>query len=255
MNMKKYFAVTMIVAGMLIGVSALAATSVTLSPATVSVKAGQTFTVAVLVDPQSVKNYTVELKLNYPADLLQVQSFTFGSQWTPLNQPGYDLTDNTNGVLIKTAGYPQGFSSNAQFGTITFQAQKTGTGVIALASGTMALNQSNQNLFAGSSQVNVSVSALSATAVPTAKPTPKPTATPKASVAPGQPTVQPSLTPTASELTTPTPSIEPAVQQASILGSVGNTFSLGTGNGWIGFIVLLAIIYGIYWVIKRMLRK
>ena len=52
--MKKYFAVTMIVVGMLMGFSALAATSITLSPTTVSVKAGQTFTVAVAANDLTI---------------------------------------------------------------------------------------------------------------------------------------------------------------------------------------------------------
>lgn len=230
----------MVMTGMLAGVSVLAATSITLFPSTVSVKAGQTFSVPVSVNPQGVKNYTVELKLNYPADLLSVKSFTFGSQWMALNQPGYDLTDNTNGVLIKTAGYPQGFSSNVQFGTVVFQTKKAGTGVIALANGTVALDQSNQNVFAGSSQVAVSV----ATA-------PVVTATPKATVAPGQS----SSTPTATELTTPEPSDSPSAQQATILGGMGNVLSLGTGNWLMAFIVILAIAYGAYWLIKRKLKK
>ena len=93
--MKKYIVITIIIAvGMLSGLSALAATSVALTPAAVNVKAGQTFTVTVTVDPQGVKNYTVELKLNFPADLLQVQSFPFNDQWMALSQAGYYLTDN-----------------------------------------------------------------------------------------------------------------------------------------------------------------
>lgn len=226
-------------AGMLTGVSVLAATSINLSPATINVKTGQTFTVPVSVNPQGVKNYTVELKLNFPADLLQVNSFAFGSQWMAVGQPGYDLIDNTNGVLIKTAGYPQGFTSNIQLGTVTFQAKKSGTGVIALAGGTMALDQSNQNLFAGSSQVAISISA------PTVK----------ATVAPGQPTVQPSQSPVATGLTTPVPSVGPSVQQASLLGSIGNVLNLGTGSKTLGVIVVIIVILLLYWLIRKFLFR
>ncbi len=235
--MKKYIiAIAMVAAGMLVGVSALAATLITLSPTAVSVKTGQTFTVAVSANPQGVKNYTVEVKLNYPADLLQVKSFTFGSQWMALNQPGYDLIDNTNGVLIKTAGYPQGFISNARFGTITFQAKKTGSGVVALANGTVALDQSNQNVFAGSSQVTVSV----ATA-------PVATATPKTTVVPGQPIESPT--------TVETTTLVPSAQQTTLSGNISNVFGLGTGNWLVALIVILAIAFGAYWLIKRTLRK
>jgi len=221
------------------GVSALAATSINLSPSTVNVSAGQTFTVPVSVNPQGVKNYTVGLKLNYPASLLQVKSFTFGGQWMALSQPGYDLIDNTNGVLIKTAGYPQGFTSNTQFGTVTFQAKKAGTGVITLASGTTAYDQSNQNVFAGSAQVNVNISV----------------AVPGVTVAPGQPIVQPGQSPAASELITPTPVAQPSAQQATILGTIGNILSLKTGNWFVALIMILVITYGAYWLIKRALKN
>lgn len=236
--MKKYIAVTMVVAGILAGVSALAATSITLTPTTVSVKVGETFTVPVSVNSQGVKNYTVGLKLNYPANLLQVKSFTFGDSWMALNQSGYDLIDNTNGVLIKTAGYPQGFSSNVQFGIVTFQAKKTGTGVIALASGTTAYDQLNQNVFIGYAQVAVSITA------------PVATATPKATIAPTQPGKSP-----ATELATPTPSVEPSAQQATLLGNIESVFSLGTGSWFVGLVVIIALIYGVYWLIKRKFKK
>lgn len=243
--MKKHFVITtMALVGILVGISALAATSITLTPATVSVNTGQTFSIPVSVNPQGVKNYTVGLKLNYPADLLQVQSFTFGSQWMALNQPGYDLIDNINGVLIKTAGYPQGFTSNTQFGTVTFQAKKAGNGVIALANGTMALDQSNQNLFAGSSQVNVSV------ATPASEPTPPQS---DEDITAGQAT----STPTVNELTeSETESSDQTLtQQATILAAIGGVLNLGTGNWLVALIVVLAIAYGIYWLIKRKLKK
>src|SRR3989344_3374018 len=248
--MKKYFVITTIaVVGILVGVSVLAATSIILTPTTVSVKAGQTFSVPVSVNPQGVKNYAVGLKLNYPADLLQVQSFTFGSQWMALNQPGYDLVDNTNGVLIKTAGYPQGFTSNTQFGTAIFLAKKTGAGVITLANGTMVLDQSNQNLFAGSSQVNVSVTTPASTVTPVA------TITPTSSINQSSPTLSP--TSTVDELTESETesSDQTSAQQATILGAIGNVLNLGTGNWLVALIVVLAIAYGAYWLIKRKLKK
>jgi len=244
--MKKHFVITtMTVVGILVGVSVLAATSITLTPTTVSVNAGQTFSVPVSVNPQGLKNYTVGIKLNYPADLLQVQSFTFGSQWMALNQPGYDLVDNTNGVLIKTAGYPQGFTSNTQFGTATFLAKKAGTGVIVLVNGTMALDQSNQNLFAGSSQVNVSVA------------TPASTVTPVATTTPTSSINQSSPTPTVDELTESETesSDQTSAQQATILGAIGSVLGLGTGNWLVALIVVLAIVYGAYWLIKRRIKK
>jgi len=245
--MKKYITTIIVTVGVLAGVSALAATSINLSPATVNVKAGQTFMVTVSVNPQDVKNYTVKLKLNFPADLLQIQSFAFAGQWMPLSQSGYELTDNTNGVLIKTAGYPQGFSTNTQFGTVTFKAQKTGTGVIALADGTMALDQSNQNLFAGSSQVNVSVTASGASVTPT------PRSNTQSNTQLNNQTPTPETATIA--LVTPTPSTQPPIQQASILGAIGNGLELGTGSWLVAVIVFLVIICVAYWLIRKILKK
>lgn len=247
--MKKYFAVVgMLVAGIVAGAPVLAATSVKLTPAAVKTNAGQVFTVPVVVDPQGVKNYTVKVMLNYPADLLEVRSFTFSSRWMPVTQSGYDLVDNSNGILIKTAGYPQGFSANAQLGTVTFRAKKAGTGTVSLAEGTTALDQANQNVFAGSSQVNVSVAALvTASPVPAASVSPVPAAA----------QVSPSVSP--SEEPSPSTGLEAAIQsenqQASLLGAVGDSLKLGTGSAWVMALVLLAIAGALFYLIRRLRRK
>src|SRR3990167_3051132 len=155
------------------GAMALAATSVSFTPVNVSVRQGQTFTLMIGVNPQGVKNYTAKTELHYPADLLEVKSFTFAPSWMPLAQPGYDLADNTNGVLIKTAGYPGGISSAATFGTVSFLAKKSGNGTITLNSGnSLALDANSQNVIADASvQTAVAISA----AIPIQITTPKPT--------------------------------------------------------------------------------
>ena len=104
------------------------ASTFSLYPTDVNVIAGQTFSVNVAFNPQGVKNYTVKLELKYPANLFEVQSFTFASNWIPLSQAGYDLVDNAGGTLIKSAGYPAGVSSQTTFGTVTFRAKATNCG-------------------------------------------------------------------------------------------------------------------------------
>src|SRR3989338_1634672 len=106
MNMKKYLLTILLGAfgAMAIAAPALAATSVSFTPVNVSVRKGQTFTLTIGVNPQGAKNYTAKTEFHYPADLLEVKSFTFAPSWMPLAQSGYDLNDNTNGVFIKTAG-------------------------------------------------------------------------------------------------------------------------------------------------------
>ena len=146
--------------GIMMGLTpVLAATDILFSPASITVKQGQTFILSASVNPQGVKNYTVKLELNYPADLLEVKSFTFGSKWMPLSQPGYDSIDNTKGVLIKTAGYTGGLSSIASFGTISFLAKKTGSGTIVVGDDSLALDSTNKNVLSGTPQVSVTVTA------------------------------------------------------------------------------------------------
>ncbi|MDP2696006.1 MAG: cohesin domain-containing protein, partial [bacterium] len=140
-----------------------AATNISFSPTTVNVKAGQSFSLVLSINPQGGKNYTIKMGLDYPADLLEVSSFTFGNNWMPLVQSGYDVVDNTNGVFIKTAGYPGGLASNAVFGTVTFIAKKSGSGTIDFnPNESMALDGSNQNVVNGAVvQTLVTVTAVS----------------------------------------------------------------------------------------------
>jgi hypothetical protein len=144
---KKISVLTLI--GLAFATTAFAATTVSLSPASVSVKEGQTFNMTVSVNPQRDKNYTVKLEIKYPADLIEVKSFSFGSNWMALAQPGYDSIDNINGVLIKTAGYPGGLVSNTSFGTVVFKAKKSGNATIQITGNSLALDAGNQNVISG----------------------------------------------------------------------------------------------------------
>lgn len=255
--MKKIKYIIAVILGSVILVGSVsAATDILLSPLTVNVKQNQTFNVAVNVDPKGVKNYTVKVQLDYPADLLEVTGFNFGPTWMQLSQPGYDKIDNSSGTLIKTAGYPQGTVNNILFGTVTFRAKKTGSGNVSVSSSSTVLNQSSQNVFSG---------VLASTAVTVAviqTPTPTPTLvgtvqtpTPRKTAVPGQPTVQPTQSPEVTESATPTPTVEPSTQQASILGTIGNKLDLGTDSRLVSLAVVLALVYGAYWLIRRKLKK
>jgi hypothetical protein len=133
----------------LFAVPALAATTASLTPVRVKVAAGQQFNVVVAVNPNGTSNYAEQLQINYPANLLQVTAFNLGSGWMALTQSGYDSTDNVNGILIKTAGYPSGITSQTPFGTITFTAEKSGSGAITIGSGSQAFQKSSQTAITG----------------------------------------------------------------------------------------------------------
>lgn len=142
-------------------ISASAATTLSVTPVNINTIQGEKFTLEVRINPQGIKNYTAKIKLEYPEELLRVESFTFGNSWMSVNQPEYDLIDNANGVLIKTAGYPGGISSSAVFGTVLFSAKKTGEGVIEVGGDSFVLNAENQDVLnAAPVQVNVIIGAI-----------------------------------------------------------------------------------------------
>lgn len=125
------------------------ATTVSFSPASIQAAKGQAVAVSIVVNPAGVSNFTEKLELKFPADLLQVTSFNLGGTWIGLTQPGYDLTDNVNGVLIKTGGYPAGFSTATTFGTVTFRALKAGSGTITVGGNSVAFQVSSQSVLTG----------------------------------------------------------------------------------------------------------
>ena len=238
MTKKILFTISLATLGVIVlAMPALAATTVSLSPASVNVVSGKSFNVVVAVNPQGASNYTEKIELDYPADLLQVKSFSLGSNWMALPQPGYDLIDNTNGVLIKTAGYPGGLSSSATFGTVSFYAKKAGSGTIKLGSGSLALDANNQNVLSGAPQVAFTVTAPAS--VPAAPSEPA-AGTP---AAPEQPAEQPIEQPIAQ------------APQPTLLAALGVVLTLGTGSMWVGIlvglIILAALIYAIYALIQR----
>lgn len=238
---------------MAIAAPALAATSVSFTPVSVSVRQGQTFTLTIGVNPQGAKNYTAKTELHYPADLLEVKSFTFANGWMPLSQSGYDLTDNTNGVFIKTAGYPGGVSSAVTFGTVSFLAKKSGNGTIALNSNSFALDANNQNVLAGAS-VQTAVAISAPAPVQTTPKTPTTQTTPVV-----EPTEEGAISgeeaPVAQE---PTTAPQPIASQ-SMLAAVGSIVTLGTDSVIVGLLVAVVILalvgYAIYAVIQRTRRK
>ena len=259
MNMKKYLLTILLGAfgTMTIAAPALAATSVSFTPVNVSVRQGQTVTLTIGINPQGVKNYTAKTELHYPADLLEVKSFAFAPSWMPLAQPGYDLTDNANGVFIKTAGYPGGISSAVTFGTVSFLAKKSGNGTITLNSGnSLALDANNQNVIAG-----VPVSAAVVISAPVA-PAPTPTPTPTTQTTPTTPTTPAEeITEEGAVLEEEAPIVqEPiTVPQATLLAAVGSVVTLGTDSVIVGLLVVVAILalagYAIYSLIQRVRRK
>ena len=245
---------------MAIAAPALAATSVSFTPVNVSVRQGQIFTLTIGVNPQGAKTYTAKTELHYPADLLEVKSFTFANGWMPLSQSGYDLTDNTNGVFIKTAGYPGGVSSAVTFGTVSFLAKKSGSGPIILNNGnSFALDASNQNVIAGASvQTAVAISAVTPIQITTPKPTQQiQSQTPV--IYEEEPVEEEIVSEEGETVVTESPIAPQSIVSQFLLASVGSVVTLGTDNVAVGFLVIAVILvlvgYAIYSLIQKARRN
>ncbi len=229
--------------------TASAMTTVSLSPVSVSVEEGQTFNLAVSVNSQVVKSYMVKSEIKFPSDILEIESFNFGNNWIPLTQTGYNLIDNTNGVLIKTAGYPGGLSSQADFGTIVFKAKKNGTGAVQVTGNSLALNADNLNVISG-----LPITA-SITITQVISPTLETQTQSKTTVKPiTEVNIVPSL-PITQEQTAQPAEIPQTTAQNSLAATIGGFLTLGTGSVWVGILVgliILAIIaYAIYLFIQK----
>ncbi len=230
--MKKYIIVGTI---LLVGAMALVANAgnVYLAPQSVSVKAGQTFNVTVSVDPAGATIYTAVINVKYPADLVEIKGFTQSGSWMTLNQTGYDLIDNTNGSLIKTAGYPKGLSNTATFGVVSFKAKKDGTGTISVTNTTKLLDSVNADARTGSyASIALNVAKAPVTTA---------TSSPSVSITP---------TPNAEVSVTPSPTSEASANQENggLFANLGAILSLGTGKDWLGIIVLIIILAAAYFI-------
>ncbi len=121
------------------------AASINLSSQVKNVSAGKIFKINVVIDPLGERMFTVKAALSYPADLLRINSFTFGDAWMPLSQPGYNEIDNEKGIMIKTGGYPSGTLSPVTLGVITFTGLKQGKATVSVDDDSAILNSDNKN--------------------------------------------------------------------------------------------------------------
>lgn len=134
---------------MILASTASASTGLLISPSSINIKEDQNFDVSITVNPQSVDNYTAKIQLQYPADILELKSFTFDDGWMIFSHAEYDLIDNTNGILIKTAGFPGGFSTLVPFGTALFSVKKDGEGIIRIGEDSFVFDISGKDVFDG----------------------------------------------------------------------------------------------------------
>lgn len=117
---------------------------------------GQEVSVNVYIDSLGGDtNYTVKADLSFPKDQLFVKDFNFAGGWISINEPGYDLVDNTNGYIIKTAGFPGGWIGKKLLGVITFVPKTASVGKVAVGSSTFVLNEDGSNTFSNGGELIV----------------------------------------------------------------------------------------------------
>ena len=222
------------------------AATITLSPTTVSVKKGQTVSLAIYADPTGSKLYTVKSSISFPAPLLEAVSFTQSGGWVPLSMAGYDSIDNANGLVVKTAGYPAGFLNNTVFGTLSFRAKESGTATISITGASAAYDAQNKNAISGTQGVAfVTITTPVAVSVPAKSVSNAPKITESPLAEPVNKESAPAIPVDSDPIITQESEANP-----SLLASVSSIMTLGTDSLVIGItvgIVLLAIIcYLIY---------
>ncbi len=114
-----------------------------ITPSSGSYVSGDIVTLYLSVDPSGKTIYTSMLDAKFSPDTFEVISFTLNDSMLAMKQGGYDLTDNANGVLIKTGGYTGGISSITLFGTLTMRAKSNGVGTFAVNNTSKLLDENN----------------------------------------------------------------------------------------------------------------
>lgn len=226
-NIIKYTA--LIGATLLLPVSVFAA-SLTLAPDTVTSKVGETFTLTITADPAGTKSYTTRANVTFDASSIEFMSFSFAPKWIALSQTGYDTEDNVKGIVVKTAGYPSGFTASTILGTATFRVKATGSSAITITSDSLALDANGKNLIIGTQgSTRITVSAPATTSV--------------------TPVSAPVITGTASTEEDGTTTEISSADQVAAVGATG--FSFGSTSSILIEILLLVGIIGGIWYYRR----
>lgn len=227
---------------------AFAATDITLSRTDIKASAGTTFALTISVAPQATTDYAEKVELDYPANLLEARSFGFANNWMALSQTGYDVTDNVNGVLVKTAGYPGGITSATQFGTVVFYAKKAGSGTITIGGNSVSFQVSGETPSSGAGAA-LTIAASTAAAPATNASAVQPAAAP--SVSSASSSVQSSVQDDTLAPPSGTPQPDNGLQSAA----AANASSGLSGGAWAAIVILAVIVIGVIWLTVRKRRK
>lgn len=237
--MNRFTPIAFLAAAILVPSMALAA-SIQLSPSTVSVTTGHTFTVQVIATPGSSPLYTVSAHVSFTPGVIAASSFSFGSTWMQVSQSGYDSIDNTGGTLVKTGGFPAGFASPTTIGTITFTAENPGSATISVSGNSILLDQNSANEVSGT-QGSVAVTVTNPPATPATTQTTTQTTTAAGNTTPttGTTTASGNGTTNAGQ----TASAASAIGTSSQTAAIGSIFNSGV-PAWLWWLLLAILVIG-----------
>ncbi len=181
------------------------ATSLAFTPATVTKKVGDLFSLEITIDTGANQVVAAELHLTFDPAKLEAQTITNGPLFPNILASGV-IDRGTATITVGAANATKPITGVGTVAVVRFKAlEKTDTPVsVRLAPNTFvgSLGEGSANVLTGSSPANVTITDGAAAG----ETTPTPTPTPLAGLSPTPtPTIKPGSTPTPTPKTTPTP--------------------------------------------------
>jgi len=122
---------TMVNVGTSLPVLAAGMGTMTFSPTSESVKTGDSFTVAVQLNPNGASLDTIRVELNYDPAKLSATVFKVGSLFPNLT-PSYSINNSVGIVSFGAYKFGPPVTTSGTFGIVTFRALASGTSLISL---------------------------------------------------------------------------------------------------------------------------
>jgi hypothetical protein len=127
------------------------------------VNVGDTININVYVAPEFDQPVgTVSNSVLYDPDYLKFKETKLADGWFDLSTDTNNLTDEINGMLRRTAGFPGGTNTYRKYMTYTFVAQKEGVTKVNVEDG-VALDQNNEDLGIVHKSMTFTITALGTT--------------------------------------------------------------------------------------------
>ncbi len=174
-TVKKVSALFAITLGYFLLTQTLFAADILVAPATGSYTPGQTFTVAVRVNPAGTSVNAVEASLKYNPAVLSVVSISkegsVFSLWT--TEPAFS---NTAGTITFGGGSPAPFTAQSNLLSVTFRTVAAGSGALTVSSASiLAADGKGTDVYKNGSGGAFTVGAATTPVTPPPTPTPTPT--------------------------------------------------------------------------------